>query len=209
MKRSRPASQPPSTTTTIVPADVKSSSRAKARLTRAGVELHPRLADALAAPSKPADAVFRIETCYDPVVARQYEAADNVSRRFAKTSVAKIRESVSWPTTAISIHEVIPKGVPVKVWFDLDGFDTDTHYVEFADRFSRQLIKFMATRYDHEIDQESDLQWMHSTKYADEPEHEPRCIRPVVKNSLHLTVPGIYVDSNEVHMRQLASALRV
>jgi len=138
-------------------------------------------------------------------VARQYGAADNVSRRFAKTSVAKIRESVSWPTTAVSIHEVIPKGVPVKVWFDLDGFDTDTHYVEFADRFSRQLIRFMATRYDHEIDQESDLQWMHSTKYADEPEYEPRCIRAVVKNSLHLTVPGIYVDSNEVHMRQLAS----
>jgi len=206
MKRARSDSQPQKSTTTIVPADVKSSRNAKTKIVKAGIVLHNRLRDALADhPEQRHNILVRIETCYDADAARGYGAPDNISRRFARTSLDKLNEAVDWPTTAISIHEVIPAGVPVKVWFDIDDFDIDTHYTDFITDFTERLHDFMRVQYGIDIDPDSDCMWMHSIKYADEPESEPRCIRRVVKNSLHLTMPYFYVESNEVHMRQLAS----
>lgn len=136
---------------------------------------------------------LRVEALFDPAHADKLGLDDNVSRRYIYTqSPSCLSACPAWPAPGLSIHEIIPVGVPCRVWFDLDGFDLSIPFASMIRAMNTFIASFLKEEYDL-TPAPDQFCWSESTKDG-------------VKNSLHFTLTGFYVQNNEVAMKALANA---
>ena len=137
--------------------------------------------------------LLRVEYAYNPVHAVSIGAHDNIARRhFVVNDIPDFVSTAGvYNDVSVSIHEIIPSDTPVKLWFDLDGFDLDIDYLIMINYFNANFMHFMSSVLGVSL-KFSDFQWLESCSST--------------KNSLHLTISNHHAADNHVHMKNIAES---